>query len=129
MSCHISRLTALRFWGWLKMIQPIGPSFSSISFGVSVMTGGLLAWTLSPAGDRRGRGRIEDGVVRAIDQGLLPVRGKQLDVVLCRVDVPLPHLPRQLVQHLDAVAIGIGNVHAVGHAVVDAPVERHPPAL
>src|SRR5712692_5497303 len=37
MSCHISRLTALRFSGWLKMIQPIGSSFCSRSFGVSLM--------------------------------------------------------------------------------------------
>ncbi len=42
MSCHISRLTALRFSGWLKMIQPIGPSFSSSSFGVSLMA---LSWS------------------------------------------------------------------------------------
>src|SRR5678815_1819846 len=36
-SSHISRLTALRFSGWLKMIQPIAPSFSIKSFGVSLM--------------------------------------------------------------------------------------------
>jgi len=27
MACHISWLTALRFSGWLKVIQPMGPSF------------------------------------------------------------------------------------------------------
>src|SRR5713226_10285349 len=36
-SSHISWLTAFRFSGWLKTIQPIGPSFSSSSFGVSLM--------------------------------------------------------------------------------------------
>jgi hypothetical protein len=38
-SCHISWLTALRFSGWLKMIQPIGPSFSINSFGVPLIVG------------------------------------------------------------------------------------------
>ena len=37
MASHISWLTAFRFSGWLKMIQPIGPSFSTSSFGVSVI--------------------------------------------------------------------------------------------
>jgi hypothetical protein len=41
-SSHISWLTALRFSGWLNTIQPIGPSFSSSSFGVSLMSGSLL---------------------------------------------------------------------------------------
>src|SRR4029450_901009 len=39
--CHISRLTAFRFSGWLKMTQPIGPSLCSTSFGVSLI-GALL---------------------------------------------------------------------------------------
>src|SRR5215813_13947901 len=38
MRCHISRLTALRFSGWLKMIQPIGPSFSSSSFSLITLS-------------------------------------------------------------------------------------------
>src|SRR5262249_39560421 len=38
MRCHISRLTALRFSGWLKMIQPIGPSFSSSSFSLIALS-------------------------------------------------------------------------------------------
>src|SRR5258706_4289000 len=42
MSCHISWLTAFRFAGWLKMIQPIGPSFSSSSGAVAVM--GASSW-------------------------------------------------------------------------------------
>src|SRR5437773_7175678 len=41
--CHISRLTAFRFSGWLKMIQPIGPSLCSKSFGVSLI--GALLWS------------------------------------------------------------------------------------
>src|SRR5829696_974750 len=34
MAAHISWLTALRFSGWLKMIQPIAPSFSILSLSV-----------------------------------------------------------------------------------------------
>src|SRR6266545_5039360 len=41
-SSHISWLTALRFSGWLKTIQPIGPSFSISSLSVSLMSGSLL---------------------------------------------------------------------------------------
>jgi hypothetical protein len=37
MSCHISWLTAFRFSGWLKMIQPIAPSFSSSKGAVALM--------------------------------------------------------------------------------------------
>src|SRR4030095_3512351 len=42
MSCHISWLTAFRFSGWLKMIQPMGPSFSSSSGAVALM--GASSW-------------------------------------------------------------------------------------
>jgi hypothetical protein len=38
MSCHISWLTALRFSGWLKMIQPSGGSFFTNSFTASLIT-------------------------------------------------------------------------------------------
>src|SRR5919109_1175850 len=34
---HISWLTALRFSGWLKTIQPIAPSFSITSFDVGIV--------------------------------------------------------------------------------------------
>jgi hypothetical protein len=34
MASHISWLTALRFSGWLKMIQPMAPSFCISSLSV-----------------------------------------------------------------------------------------------
>src|ERR1700730_13422175 len=39
------------------------------------------------------------------------------------LDVLAPDLARQLVQDLDAVAVGVADVEAVGHAVIDAAVE------
>src|SRR5712691_8364271 len=81
-----------------------------------------------PAG-RRGGCLAEDGIVRPVHQGLVPLRGKLLRVVLGGVDVLLPHFARQLVQHFDAVPVRIGDVHAMGHAVVGAPVKRHALAL
>ena len=41
------------------------------------------------------------------------------------VDVAFPHFARQFVQQLDAVAVRIVDVEAVGHAVLDAAVELH----
>src|SRR5262249_7401868 len=50
--------------------------------------------------------------------------GRQyLEVVEPGIDIAFPHLPRQFVEQLHAVAIGIADVDAVGHAVVDAPME------
>src|ERR1700730_10250923 len=86
---------------------------------------------LCPSGPA-GHGRRlfpENGVVRPVHQRRLPLDGKLLRVVLGAVDVVLPHLARQLVQDLDAVPIRIGDVHAMGHAVVDAPMKRHALAL
>ena len=54
-------------------------------------------------------------------EGARPVKGS--------VDVALPDLTRQLVQHLNAVAVRIGDVDAVCHAVIDAAVELHALAL
>ena len=48
MRCHISWLTALRLCGWLKVIQPIGPSFSISSVSawlVTVSLMGGLSWS------------------------------------------------------------------------------------
>src|SRR6187402_157869 len=44
MACHISWLTALRFSGWLKVIQPIGPSFCISSFSVFTVAVMALSW-------------------------------------------------------------------------------------
>src|SRR5215813_10484338 len=79
MSSHISWLTALRFSGWLNTIQPIAPSFSSRSLS-------LIASPRTPDCPSGPRGFGAGG-------------GKVLDVVLGRVDVVLPHLTGQLVEH------------------------------
>ena len=46
-----------------------------------------------------------------------------LEVVEGGVDVALPHLGRDVVEHLEAVAVGIGDVGGVGHPVVAADDE------
>ena len=46
-----------------------------------------------------------------------------LEVVQGGVDVALPHLGRHVVDHLDAVAVGVGEVRRVGHPVVAAADE------
>ena len=68
---------------------------------------------------------LEDGVVRPIDQRVGAFGRERLREVLRAVDVVLPHLARQLVEDLDAVPVGIRDVHAMGHAVIDAPEELH----
>src|SRR5882672_11185290 len=73
MRCHISWLTALRLCGWLKVIQPIGPSFSISSVSAWVVTVSLmggLSWTRgcrSPTGVSRPPGSRKCG-------GIPPVR-------------------------------------------------------
>src|SRR5216684_8786863 len=59
MLCHISWLTAFRFSGWLKTIQPIGPSFSNRSFGVS-----LIAFS-SPSSRSRRASMHDEAAVNA----------------------------------------------------------------
>src|SRR5438105_14485532 len=78
-----------------------------------------------PMSGGNARRLAEARVVRAVGQRGLGVGRDALGVVLGALDVVLPDLARQLVEDLDAVAVGIGDVHAVGHAVVDAQVERH----
>jgi len=67
--------------------------------------------------------------LQVVDQGCLTLSGKTFGIVQRGVDVTFPHLARQLVQHLNAVAIRVVNVDAVRHTVVDAPVEWNPSAL
>ena len=74
---------------------------------------------------RGGMTPLEHRIVRLVDQRLGTFRGEHLCVVLRGVDVAPPDLARQLVEHFDPVTIGIRDVDAVGHAVVDPPVELH----
>src|SRR5262249_10281585 len=61
--------------------------------------------------------------IGAVDQRLGTLGRQVFEPVDARVDVIFPHLARQLVQELDAIAVGVVDVDAVRHAVVDAPVE------
>ena len=65
----------------------------------------------------------EHRVVRVVDKGLVAFGRHRLGVVDRALDVVAPHLARQFGEHLDAVAVGIDNVEAVRHAVVDAALE------
>src|SRR5712691_10608124 len=69
--------------------------------------------------------RPEPRIVGAVDERGLVVGWQAFGVVLGALDVVLPDLARELVEDLDAVAVGIRDVHAVGHAVIDAQVELH----
>ena len=77
-----------------------------------------------------------------IDAGInyfqpLPTEGEEflalgrqgLEVVDPGIDVALPHLARQFVKQLDAVAVRVVDVDAVGHAVIDPHVELDPLGL
>src|SRR6266404_73553 len=80
----------------------------------------------------RGDGRLlpaEARGVGAVDQGLGSLARQVFEPVDTGVDVVFPHLARHLVEELDAVAVRVVDVDAVGHAMVDAPVELDPTAL
>src|SRR3984893_3625737 len=80
----------------------------------------------------RGDGRLlpaEARGVGAVDERLGTLARQVFEPVDTGVDVVFPHLARHLVEELDAVAIRVVDVDAVGHAMVDAPVELDPAAL
>src|SRR3984893_1257158 len=80
----------------------------------------------------RGDGRLlpaEARGVGAVDQGLGTLARQVFEPVDTGVDVVFPHPARHLVEELDAVAVRVVDVDAVGHAMVDAPVELDPTAL
>src|ERR1700730_11524002 len=60
--------------------------------------------------------------VGAVNQGLGTLARQVFEPVDAGVDVVFPHLARHLVEELDAVAVRVVDVDAVGHAMVDAPV-------
>src|ERR1700737_726594 len=80
----------------------------------------------------RGDGRLlpaEARGVGAVDQGLGTLARQVFEPVDTGVDVVFPHLARHFVEELDAVAVRVVDVDAVGHTMVDPPVELAPPAL
>src|SRR5207253_4299941 len=97
------------------------PSFGSARPGRARRTA-RIARRAGSRGDLRAP---EHRVVGRVDERLRPFGRQPLREVLRRVDVLLPHLARQLVEHLDAVTVGVLDVDAVGHAVVHAAQELH----
>src|ERR1700730_6242995 len=80
----------------------------------------------------RGDGRLlpaEARGVGAVDERLGTLARQVFEPVDPGVDVVFPHLARHLVEELDPVAVRVVDVDAVGHAMVDAPVELDPAAL
>src|ERR1700730_4441253 len=80
----------------------------------------------------RGDGRLlpaEARGVGAVDERLGTLARQVFEPVDPGVDVVFPHLARHLIEELDTVAVRVVDVDAVGHAMVDAPVELDPTAL
>src|SRR5216684_4436074 len=101
--------------------QPSPPPRAEREFGVAVdeRNTGAGWWLL-----RRGCLRLaEFRVVGVVDKGFVAFGRHRLGVVERALDVLAPYLARQFVQHLDAVAVGVADVEAVGHAVIDPAVE------
>src|SRR5258706_448534 len=67
--------------------------------------------------------RSEMLVVGVIGEGLVAFRRQSLGIIERALNVLAPHLARQFVQHLDAVAVRVADIEAVGHAVIDAAME------
>src|SRR5205814_7609464 len=65
----------------------------------------------------------EHRVVRVVDKGLVAFGRHRLGVVDGALDIVAPHLARQFVEDLDAVAVGVDDVEAVRHAVIGAALE------
>src|SRR5258706_6493507 len=76
-----------------------------------------------------GFGNAELRYVDLVDQRLGTFGRPLLGIVQGGIDIVLPILPRQFVEQLDAVAVRIVDVDAVGHAVIDLPAELHSSAL
>jgi hypothetical protein len=63
------------------------------------------------------------GVFQIVDQRFLALGRQQLEIVQAFVDVGFPHLARQFVQQFYTVTVGVVDIDAVGHAMIDAHVE------
>src|SRR5947208_7658299 len=77
------------------------------------------------SGCRRLLPRAELRVIGVVDKGLLAFGRQLLGVAESTLYVLAPNLARQLVEDLDAVAVGVADIEAVRHAVIDAAVELH----
>src|ERR1700730_5493522 len=97
------------------------PSLSPLARGEGLR--GLLG-----RGDRRLLPAEARGV-GAVDRRLGTLARQVFEPVDTGVDVVFPHFARHLVEELDAVAVRVVDVDAVGHAMVDAPVALDPAAL
>src|SRR6266700_1506602 len=62
-------------------------------------------------------------VLEIVLERRLALGRQSLEIIQARVDIAFPHLPRQLVEQLDAIAVGVADVDAVGDAVIDAHVK------
>src|SRR5664279_1120902 len=98
-----------------------------LAFGIGFSWRGLLPlmlWRFGMASSLTGRGRgTKDRYFDAVDQGVGSIRRQQLRIVQSRVQIPFPHLTRQVVDQLDAVTIGIVDIKTVSHAMFDSSIE------
>src|SRR3984885_7022091 len=62
-------------------------------------------------------------LVDLVDQRRVAFGRQVLGVVERGVDIAFPHVARQLVEQLDAVAVGVADIEAAGHAVIDPALE------
>src|SRR5206468_8772399 len=84
------------------------------------------ATTLAAGSGRCGLlGSPEFRVIRVVDKGFVAFGRQLLGMAEGTLDVLAPDLARQLVEDLDAVAVGVADIEAVRHAVIDAAVELH----
>src|SRR6516162_4558300 len=72
-------------------------------------------------------GGAEHRIVGVVDKSLVALGRHRLGVVDRALDIVAPYLARQFVEHLDAVTVGIDDVEAVRHAVVDPALELDAP--
>src|SRR5664279_5756831 len=98
-----------------------------LAFGIGFSWRGLrplILWRFGTATSLTGRRRgTKDRYLDAVDQGVGPIRRQQLRVVQSRVQIPFPHLARQVVEQFDAVTIGIVDIKTMGHALFDSSIE------
>src|SRR5664279_204954 len=98
-----------------------------LAFGIGFSWRGLrplMLWRFGTATSLTGRRRgTKDRYLDAVDQGVRPIRRQQLRIVQGRVQIPFPHLARQVVEQFDAVTIGIVDIKTVSHAMFDSSIE------
>src|SRR6516165_8458550 len=70
--------------------------------------------------------RAKHRVIGIVDKSLVAFGGQLLGMAEGALDIVAPDLARQLVKNLDAIAVRVADVEAVGHAVIDAAVKLDP---